>query len=73
MKIFLQELNQKKEKFVLYHDHQSAINHSTFHLWLKHIDMRYYWIWDVLEMQLLQLEKVRTNDNAFEYDNQGFA
>ena len=36
---------------------------STYHSRSKHIDVRYHWIRDVLEMKELQLEKVHTNEN----------
>ena len=31
---------------------------------LKHIDVRYHWIRDVLDSKLLELEKIHTNDNC---------
>ena len=37
---------------------------STYHSRSKHIDVRYHWIHDVLEMKELQLKKVHTNDNS---------
>ena len=66
MKKFLQELGLKQERYVLYCDSQSAIHlskNSTFHSRSKHIDVRYHWIRDVLNLKLLQLEKVHTDDN----------
>ena len=66
LKKFLQELCLKQEKYVLYCDSQSAIHlskNSTFHSRSKHIDVRYYWIRDVLDSKLLQLEKDHTDDN----------
>ena len=50
---------------MLYCDSQNAIHlskNSTFHSRSKHIDVR-YWIRDVLDSKLLQLEKVHTDDN----------
>ena len=66
MKKFLQKLGLKQEKYVLYCDSQSAIHLSknfTFHLRSKHIDVRYHWIRDVLDLKLLQLENVHIDDN----------
>lgn len=67
MKKFLQELGQKQERFILYRDSQSAIHlskKSSFHSRSKHIDVRYHWIRDVLEMKLLHIEKIHTDDNG---------
>ena len=67
MKKFLQELGLKQEVYTIYCDSQSAIHlskNSTYHSRSKHIDVRYHWIRDVLEMKELQLEKVHTNDNG---------
>lgn len=67
LKKFLQELGLKQEKYVLYCDSQSAIHlskNSSFHSKSKHIDVRYHWIRGVLDLKLLQLEKVHTDDNA---------
>ena len=69
MKKFLQELGLRQERFILYCDSQSAIHLSknpTFHSRSKHIDVRYHWIRDALEMKLLQLEKIHTDDNALD-------
>ncbi|KAG8493315.1 hypothetical protein CXB51_010698 [Gossypium anomalum] len=57
----------ESEKYVLYCDSQSAIHlgkNSTFHARSKNIDVRYYWIRDVLEAKLLELEKIHINDNG---------
>ena len=55
-----------KERYVLHCDRQSAIylsKNSTFHSRSKHIDVRYHWIRDVMELNSLQLEKIHTDDN----------
>jgi len=47
-------------------DSQSVIhlgNNLTFHSRSKHIDVRYHWIHDALDANLLELEKVHTDDN----------
>ncbi|RDY10827.1 hypothetical protein CR513_04603, partial [Mucuna pruriens] len=36
----------------------------TFHSRSKHIDLRYHWIRDALDVKLLELAKVHTNDNG---------
>ncbi|CAL1361048.1 unnamed protein product [Linum trigynum] len=46
---------------------QSAIHlakNASFHARSKHIDVRYHWIRDVLEMKQLQLEKIHTDENG---------
>ena len=66
LKKFLQELRLKQERYILFCDSQSAIHlskNSSFHVRSKHIDVRYHWIRDVLEMKLLQLEKIHTDNN----------
>ena len=67
MKKFLQELGLQQEKYLLYCDSQSAIHFSknpTFHSRSKHIDVRYHWIRDELEMKLFCLEKIHTDENG---------
>ena len=59
----------KQEKYMLYCDSQSAIHLSknfTFHTRSKHINVRYHWIHNVLDWNLLQLEKVHTDDNILD-------
>ena len=66
MRNFLLELGYEQDIYVLRCDSQSAIHlakNSTFHSRSKHIDVRYHWIWKVLEDKLLQLEKVYTDEN----------
>jgi len=67
MKKFLQELGFVQDKYFLFCDSQSAIHlgkNSTFHSRSKHIDVRYHWIRDVLDVRLLELAKVHTDDNG---------
>ncbi|CAJ2645756.1 unnamed protein product [Trifolium pratense] len=67
LKKFLQELGFVQDKYVLFVDSQSAIHlgkNPTFHNRSKHIDVRYYWIRDVLDAKLLELVKVHTDDNG---------
>ncbi|KAK9715175.1 hypothetical protein RND81_06G147800 [Saponaria officinalis] len=69
MKKFLQELGQEQEKYRLYCDSQSVIHlakNLTFHSRSKHIDMRYHWIRDVLDSNLLQIEKIHNDDNGLD-------
>ena len=66
MKKFQQELGLRQEMYLLYCDSQSAIylsKNPTFHSRSKHIDVRYHWIRDVLEMKLFCLEKIHTDEN----------
>ncbi|KAK9698616.1 hypothetical protein RND81_08G117800 [Saponaria officinalis] len=67
MKKFLEELGKEHEKYRLYCDSQSTIHlakNPTFYSRSKHIDMRYHWIRDVLESNLLHIEKIHTDDNG---------
>ena len=67
MKKFLQELGLQQERYLLYCDSQSVIHLSknlTFHSRSKHIDVRYHWIRDVLEMKLFCLEKIHSDENG---------
>ena len=57
----------KQVGYTVYYNSQSTTHlskNSTYHSRSKHIDVRYHWIRDVLEMKELQLEKVHTNDNG---------
>ena len=52
---------------MLFCDSQSAIHlgkNSSFHSRSKHIDVRYHWIRDVLELKQLQLVKIHTDENG---------
>ena len=67
MKKFLQELCLQQERHLLYCDSQSAIHlnkNPTFHSRSKHIDVRYHWIRDALEMKLFCLEKICIDENG---------
>ena len=67
MNKFLQELGLQQERYLLYYDSQSVIHLSknpTFHSKSKHINVRYHWIRDALEMKLFCLEKIHTDENG---------
>ena len=67
MNKFLQELGLQQERCLLYCDSQSVIHLSknpTFHSRFKHIDVRYHWICDALEMKLFCLEKIHIDENG---------
>ena len=67
MKSFLREHSFSQKKYVLNCDSQSAIQlgkNSTFHGKSKHIDVRYHWIRNILGCNLIEFNKIHTDDNA---------
>ena len=63
---FMDELGKKRDMSTLYSDSQSAIQlakNSTFHSRNKHIQLKYRFIWSVLEDRQLKLEKIHTSQN----------
>ena len=67
MKKFLQEFGLQQKRYLRYCDSQGVIHLSkipTFHSRSKHIDMRYHWICDALEMKLCCLKKIHTDENG---------
>ena len=53
-------------KYVIYCDSESPIylaKHPKFHWNAKHIDLKYHWIWHVLEEEQLSLEKIHIDRN----------
>ncbi|XXG88514.1 hypothetical protein AAC387_Pa12g0708 [Persea americana] len=63
---FFQELGLKQGKYVVYCDSQSAMDlskNATYHACTKHVDMRYHLIREVIEKNLMKLEKIHTNKN----------
>ncbi|KAG9449468.1 hypothetical protein H6P81_009433 [Aristolochia fimbriata] len=66
LKRLMGEIGFKQKMYAIYCDSQSALGlskNATFHSRTKHIDLRYHWIRDVLENDLLSLEKIHTNKN----------
>ena len=66
LKRFLEELGIKQEEYKIHCDSQSALDLSKnpmYHSRTKHIDTRYHWIREVMEKQLLKLEKIHTKEN----------
>ncbi|KAE8725614.1 Purple acid phosphatase 10 [Hibiscus syriacus] len=63
---FLEELGKKQENNVLYCNIQSAIQlekNPSFHSRTKHIQLRYHFIWSLLEDGILKLEKISGAQN----------
>ena len=63
---FMGELGKEHDMGTLYSDNQSAIHlakNSTFHSRTKHIQLKYHFIWLVLEDGELMLEKIHTSQN----------
>ena len=67
MKRFLLELGLSQLTYVVFCDSQSAMDlskNSMYHSRTKHIDVRYHWLRLAIEEQMLQLDKVHTDDNV---------
>ena len=65
VKQFLQELGIRQNEYRKHCDSQSALNlskNSIYHSRTKHIDIRYHWIHEVIDQQLLRL-KIHTKEN----------
>ncbi|CAA0816671.1 cysteine-rich RLK (RECEPTOR-like protein kinase) 8 [Striga hermonthica] len=63
---FLNELGRPQEDVALYSDSQSAIHlakNPAFHSRMKHIEVKYHFIWQLLEKKMLQLKKIRGDRN----------
>ena len=63
---FVEDLGVKQDKYVVHCDSQSAIDlskNATYHARIKHIDVRYHGIWDVLENHWMKIENIHTNRN----------
>ena len=66
MKGFLEELGLKQEDSVLWSDSQSAIHlgkNQVYHARTKHIDIRYHFIRELLEDDILKLDKIAGSEN----------
>ncbi|GKA51739.1 retrovirus-related pol polyprotein from transposon TNT 1-94 [Tanacetum coccineum] len=66
LKMFLQELGFKQQRYAVLCDNQSTIHlakNSMFHKRTKHIDIWYHWIRDAIEDGMFELNKVHTDDN----------
>ena len=67
MKTFWKDLCLKQDEYEVYCDSQSAIDLSkndTYHSRIKHIEFRYHWILDAIEMKRFQLKKIHIDKNA---------
>ena len=68
-KIFLRELGLKQWEYAVYYDSQSAMNvskNATYHALMKYIDVRYHLIREVIDRNLIKLEKIQTNKNSLD-------
>ena len=66
LKRFLQELGIKQKDYKVHCDSQSALDlskNSMYHSRTKHIDIRYHWIREIIDKQLLKLVKIHTKEN----------
>ena len=67
LKGFLQELGLKQDEYLVLCDSQSAMDlskNSMYHARTKHIDVRYHWLRNVIELKKMKLKKVNTNKNG---------
>ncbi|KAL1549634.1 1,8-cineole synthase, chloroplastic-like [Salvia divinorum] len=63
---FLDELGKKNKNSILYSDSQSAIflaKNLAFHSKTKHMELKYHYIQHLLEMKIVQLEKILGSEN----------
>ncbi|CAH9131070.1 unnamed protein product, partial [Cuscuta epithymum] len=66
LKRFLQELGIQQKEYKVHCDSQSALDlskNSMYHSRTKHIDIRYHWIRETIDQQLLRLVKINTKEN----------
>lgn len=66
LKRYLQEFGIKQKEYKVHCDSQSALDlskNSMYHSRTKHIDIRYHWIREVKDRQLLKLVKIHTKEN----------
>ncbi|XP_062011572.1 uncharacterized protein LOC133728174 [Rosa rugosa] len=66
LKSLLEELGKKQENCALYSDSQSAIHlakNPAFHSRTKHIPMKYHYIRELVENEVLQLLKIQGSEN----------
>ena len=57
MKRFLLELGLSQEEYIVWCDSQSALDlskNATYHVRTKHIDLRFHWLQDVVEKNLVK-------------------
>ena len=67
LKRFLQELEIVQENYKIHCGNQNALDWSKnlmYHSCTKHIDIRYHWIREVMDQQLLKLVKIHTKENS---------
>ena len=66
LKFFLKELDKEQNNSVLFCDNQSAIHlakNPIFHARMKHIELKYHFIKDLIEEGILLLKKIRGIEN----------
>lgn len=70
IKRFLQQLNLKQDQYIIYCDSQSILDlnkNTTYYSHTKYIDMRYYWLGEMIEKQSIRLKKKIHNSKNFAY------
>lgn len=66
MQVFLQDLCVKHDGYVVYYNNHNAVDLSkniTYHYRTNHIDVRYYWIRQILEKKLIQMKNIYIDKN----------
>lgn len=66
MKGFISELGMKQNEYPLYCDSQSAMDlakNAIFHSRIKHIDIRYHYIRELIKIGEMKLQKIHTYKN----------
>ena len=70
LKMVLEELGHKQEKFSLFCDSQSALHFArnpAFHSKIKHIRVQYHFVREKVEEGTVDMHKIHTKDNIADF------
>ena len=62
----LKDLGVGQKQLEVYSDSQSVIHlakNKVFHAWMKHIDVRYHFVCEILEEEEIVLQKIYSTEN----------